>query len=82
MIGAITNIGTVDPKFELSNNQNRVYSIAFGPLPASYENLDELSQYIDTTLDYSHMIKIPKDVSGRFAFMEQLTVERDMGRKF
>ena len=76
VIGAITNIGTVDPKFELSNNQTEFIQSHLDLFPASYENLDELSQYIDTTLDYSHMIKNPKDVSGRFAFMEQLTVEQ------
>lgn len=76
IIGTITNIGTVDPKFELSSNQTEFIQSHLELFPASNECLDELSQYIDTTLDYSHMIKNPKDISGRFAFMEQLTVQQ------
>ena len=76
IIGTITNIGTVDPKFELSSNQTEFIQSHLELFPASNDCLDELSQYIDTTLDYSHMIKNPKDISGRFAFMEQLTVQQ------
>ena len=63
-----------DLKFELADSQSEFIKDHIQFFPATYEDLEELSTYIDWTLDYPHMIKNPVAQVGKMAFLDGLTV--------
>ena len=77
VVSTLNNIGlNVDPKYELTDRQTEYIQNHLELFPATYGNLEELSNAIDITLDYSHMIKNPKDLVGRFALINELAVRQ------
>lgn len=77
VVSTLNNIGlNVDPKYELTDRQTEYIQNHLELFPAAYGNLEELSNAIDITLDYSHMIKNPKDLVGRFALINELAVRQ------
>ncbi len=65
-----------DMHFELRDAQKSFINEHLQLFPVTHENLDELSGYIDNTLDYAHMSKNPSAMSGKFALIDGLYVNQ------
>ena len=77
VVSALKNVGaSIDPIFELTDRQAEYIETHLELFPAAYANLEELSNSIDISLDYSHMIKNPQDLAGRFTLMDKLAVRQ------
>lgn len=65
-----------DIHFELTDSQKSFINEHLQLFPATHEELDELSGYIDNSLDYAHMNKNPSAAVGKFALIDGLYVNQ------
>ncbi len=63
-----------DYHFELNEAQKSFINGHLQLFPAAHDDLEELSKYVDNTLDYAHMIKNPSSYTGKFAVIDGLSV--------
>lgn len=62
------------PSFTISDAQGNFINSHINLFPAEFSDFEEVSNYIDYTLDYAHMAKNPKSYIGKFAFVDGLKV--------
>lgn len=75
IVKTLKDYGSSGIVYELTDAQTEFISDHLDFFPATYENLDELSKYIDETLDYDHMYKNPTSFTGKLALIDGLTVD-------
>lgn len=77
VVGTLENYGSGDDlHFELKDAQKSFINEHLQLFPSTHENLDELSGYIDNSLDYAHMNKNPSAAVGKFALIDGLYVNQ------
>lgn len=75
IILALDDLGQAfENPFSLTDNQKAFINKHLSFFPANYDDLKNMSEYIDYELDYSHMIKNPQRYSGKLAYSEDLTI--------
>lgn len=79
----LKNLGeSGEPSFTVSDAQADFINSHINLFPADSSDFEEVSNYIDDTLDYAHMVKNPENYIGKFAFVDGLRVIQVAEEKF